>query len=322
VDYQKILDEFEEKERREKKARRRRGKKDSASMAPAANTAESTPAVASSSTAMVASTPLEGEAVATTPKDRKTKGIDPFEIVEALEEDNANDVYLYDVRQKNYLLTDYIILVTGEHSRKVYSLATNLVRWLRQKGLRINGRVPYIEKLPASKRDEVDWLSVDAGHTIVHVFSKEARSYYSFDNQLLGDPLDHPIKIANPKHTHTLHPTTTTEGSAEASPERAGAEAGEAAEGGLEFDLEAEDGQDELPATSLAHASSSGTEGTPRVPTTPASTTVRPVGPSPSTKQPSRSPARVRKGLPLNAAPAPAPVPLFAASECAAALVL
>lgn len=69
-------------------------------------------------------------------------------------------------------LTDAIVIATGRSSRHVASLAENLGRRLKEWGFS-GGR---IEGLPQG-----DWVLIDAGDVIVHLFRNEVRAYYDLE---------------------------------------------------------------------------------------------------------------------------------------------
>ena len=69
-------------------------------------------------------------------------------------------------------LTDAIVVATGRSARHTASLAENLARRLKDWGY---GN-PRVEGLPQG-----DWVLVDAGDVVVHVFRPEVRSFYNLE---------------------------------------------------------------------------------------------------------------------------------------------
>ncbi len=69
-------------------------------------------------------------------------------------------------------LTDVIVVATGRSTRHVASLAENLARRLKEWGFS-GGR---IEGLP-----QADWVLIDAGDAIIHLFRAEVRAYYDLE---------------------------------------------------------------------------------------------------------------------------------------------
>lgn len=69
-------------------------------------------------------------------------------------------------------LCDAIVIATGRSTRHVASVAENLARRLKEWGLsgvRIEGLT------------QGDWVLIDTGDVIVHLFRAEVRSYYDLE---------------------------------------------------------------------------------------------------------------------------------------------
>jgi ribosome-associated protein len=78
---------------------------------------------------------------------------------------------LIDLKGKSPL-ADAIIVASGRSQRHVGALADHLLRALKDAGY---GRA-RIEGLPAC-----DWVLIDAGDVIVHVFRPEVRAFYNIE---------------------------------------------------------------------------------------------------------------------------------------------
>jgi ribosome-associated protein len=79
-------------------------------------------------------------------------------------------------------LADAMFITSGRSNRHVGSIAEKLVEELKQRG---HGRV-HIEGMPAC-----DWVLIDAGDIIVHVFRPEVRGFYNLEKMWGADrPLD------------------------------------------------------------------------------------------------------------------------------------
>jgi ribosome-associated protein len=75
-----------------------------------------------------------------------------------------------------------MVIATGRSQRQVVSLAERLIEVLKQSG---RGHVAA-EGLPHG-----DWVLIDAGDVIVHLFRPEVRSYYNLEKMwgaMLGEP--------------------------------------------------------------------------------------------------------------------------------------
>jgi len=92
-------------------------------------------------------------------------------VISSLDDDKAEDVVTIDLVGRSSLC-DAIVVATGRSSRHVASLAENLARRLKEWGY---GKV-RIEGLPQG-----DWVLVDAGDVVVHLFRAEVRAYYDLE---------------------------------------------------------------------------------------------------------------------------------------------
>src|SRR5581483_3649234 len=81
-------------------------------------------------------------------------------ITQSLEDDKAQDIVTIDLKGRSSL-TDYLVIATGRSARHVSAVAENLARRLKEAGHVTRG----IDGL-----DQGDWVLVDAGDVIVHVF--------------------------------------------------------------------------------------------------------------------------------------------------------
>ena len=99
------------------------------------------------------------------------------EAVKLLIEKKANDVKLFDVREKSSI-TDYYINVTGRSVSHVSSLADDVDSLLSMRGraaVRTEG-----------KRGN-GWILVDFGDVIVNVFDRSSREFYNLDRHFSED---------------------------------------------------------------------------------------------------------------------------------------
>ena len=92
-------------------------------------------------------------------------------ILAKLDDDKAEDVVVIDLLGKSPL-ADSIIVASGRSARHVSALADHLQRALKDAGF---GRV-QVEGLP-----QADWVLLDAGDVIVHLFRPEVRSFYQIE---------------------------------------------------------------------------------------------------------------------------------------------
>jgi ribosome-associated protein len=92
-------------------------------------------------------------------------------IVSRLDEDKAEDIVLIDLKGKSPL-ADAMVVATGRSARHVAAMADHLTRALKEGGF---GKA-QVEGLP-----HADWVLIDAGDVIVHLFRPEVRSFYQIE---------------------------------------------------------------------------------------------------------------------------------------------
>ena len=89
----------------------------------------------------------------------------------SLDDDKAEDIVTIDMGGRSSL-ADAIIVATGRSSRHVASIAEHLARRLKEAGYGTR---------PVNGAQQGDWVLVDAGDVIVHVFRAEVREYYDLE---------------------------------------------------------------------------------------------------------------------------------------------
>ena len=92
-------------------------------------------------------------------------------IIAKLDDDKALDMVLIDLRGKSPM-SDAMIVASGRSNRHVGALADHLLRLFKEMGL---GKVK-VEGLP-----HCDWVLLDAGDVIVHLFRPEVRTFYTIE---------------------------------------------------------------------------------------------------------------------------------------------
>ena len=95
----------------------------------------------------------------------------PQTILASLENSKAEDVVAIDVAGKT-TLADTMIIATGRSNVHVGAIADHLVKALRAAGF----PTPRIEGVP-----HCDWVLLDAGDAIVHIFRPEVRQFYNLE---------------------------------------------------------------------------------------------------------------------------------------------
>lgn len=118
------------------------------------------------------------------PKHKETKtiltttGSDTFDpvamkdlIVQSLDSDKALDIEVIDLSGQS-ALADYIVVASGTSTRQVVSMAEKLEERLSargHKGIRTEGA------------GQGNWVVLDAGDIIVHIFRPEVREFYNIE---------------------------------------------------------------------------------------------------------------------------------------------
>ena len=94
------------------------------------------------------------------------------ELIEhSLDADKAENIETIDLRGQS-ALADYMIVASGTSSRQVAALADKLADRLKLAGVR-NVRM--------EGKEQSNWIVVDAGDIIVHLFRPEVREFYNIE---------------------------------------------------------------------------------------------------------------------------------------------
>lgn len=88
-----------------------------------------------------------------------------------LDDDQAQDVVSIDLEGKSSI-ADHMIVASGRSTRQVAAIAQKLAERIKREGY---GPV-RLEGLPAA-----DWVLIDAGDVVVHLFRPEVRSFYNLE---------------------------------------------------------------------------------------------------------------------------------------------
>jgi ribosome-associated protein len=89
----------------------------------------------------------------------------------SLDDDKALDIVTIPLGGRSSL-ADALVIATGTSSRHVASIAEHLARKLKDAGYGTR---------PVNGAQQGDWVLVDAGDVIVHVFRAEVRDYYDLE---------------------------------------------------------------------------------------------------------------------------------------------
>jgi len=89
----------------------------------------------------------------------------------SLDEDKAEDIVVIDLKGKS-AFADYMVIASGRSNRQVVAIAEHLADRLKHAGQ------GYI---PVEGKQSGDWVLVDAGDIVVHVFRPEPRAFYALE---------------------------------------------------------------------------------------------------------------------------------------------
>ncbi|MCA8880313.1 MAG: ribosome silencing factor [Rhodobacteraceae bacterium] len=96
-------------------------------------------------------------------------------ILTSLSDDKAEDVVSIDLRGRSEI-ADYMVIASGRSSRQVSAIAEKLTERLKQEA----GIFCKVEG-----KDQGDWVLIDAGDVIVHIFRPEVRDFYQLEKMWL-----------------------------------------------------------------------------------------------------------------------------------------
>ena len=92
-------------------------------------------------------------------------------VLKSLDDDQAQDVVSIPLAGKSEI-ADHMIIASGRSNRQVASIAEKLAERIKHGGF----GTARIEGLPAA-----DWVLVDGGDVIIHVFRPEVRTFYNLE---------------------------------------------------------------------------------------------------------------------------------------------
>lgn len=110
-----------------------------------------------------------------------------------LDDAKAEDIVALDLAGKTSL-ADAMLIATGRSDRHVGAIAERIVQSLKEAG----AQTPRVEGMPVC-----DWVLIDAGDVIVHLFRPEVRGFYNLEKLWgAGRPLEgEPEAPPKPRNT-------------------------------------------------------------------------------------------------------------------------
>ena len=101
-------------------------------------------------------------------------------VLSSLDDDKAEDVVQIDLRGKT-AIGDHMVVCSGRSSRQVSAISEKLVERLKTEF----GHFSRIEG-----KNTGDWVLVDTGDIIVHIFRPEVREFYQLEKMWQLSPAD------------------------------------------------------------------------------------------------------------------------------------
>ena len=98
----------------------------------------------------------------------------------SLDDSKAEDILPIDIRGKSSL-ADHMVIASGRSNRHVAAITEHLITALKQAGV----APQRVEGLPAA-----DWVLIDQGDVIIHVFRPEVRAFYNLEKMWLAPEAD------------------------------------------------------------------------------------------------------------------------------------
>lgn len=92
-------------------------------------------------------------------------------ILGQLDEDQAQEIISIPLEGKSSV-ADHMVIASGRSTRQVAAMAQHLAEKIKKTGQ----PAPRLEGLPAA-----DWVLIDAGDVVVHLFRPEVRSFYNLE---------------------------------------------------------------------------------------------------------------------------------------------
>lgn len=96
-------------------------------------------------------------------------------IIQSLTDDKAEDIVQINLRGKSSI-GDYMVVASGRSTRQVSAMSEKLVERLKA-DFALNAKI--------EGKDTGDWVLIDTGDVIVHVFRPEVREFYQLEKMWL-----------------------------------------------------------------------------------------------------------------------------------------
>lgn len=107
-------------------------------------------------------------------------------VEQSLDDDQAIDVKAVPLAGKTDI-ADYMVIASGRSARHVDAMTEHLLIKLKHAGVR---------NVQSEGREHKDWVLIDAGYVIVHLFRPEVREYYNLEKLWEADVVKRDVSEA------------------------------------------------------------------------------------------------------------------------------
>lgn len=98
--------------------------------------------------------------------------------VKAAENKRAEDLTALDMTKVS-LMADYFLIMEANSSRQIQAIADEITDQMAANGVKIRD---------VEGKNEANWILIDLGDVVVHVFQKEQRSHYNLEKMWSDAP--------------------------------------------------------------------------------------------------------------------------------------
>lgn len=98
--------------------------------------------------------------------------------VKAADGKRGEDIVVLDMQQS--LMADYFVIVDANSNRQVKAIAEDIIDQMEDNDVKI---------YQVSGRTKAEWILIDLGDVIVHVFQKETREFYNLEKLWSDAPM-------------------------------------------------------------------------------------------------------------------------------------
>ena len=103
-------------------------------------------------------------------------------VEKSLDDDKAEEIVVIDLAGKTDI-ADFMVIANGRSQRQIGTMADHLQHKLKARGLK---------GIAAEGIGNCDWVLIDAGDVIVHLFRPEIRYFYNLDKMWMDAPKREP----------------------------------------------------------------------------------------------------------------------------------